>query len=255
MLLLLVLCGCAPQKNPLPAMNADGEHPQLIAHAGGAIYGYRLTNSLEALDEAAEAGFGFIELDFELTSDGKIVLIHDWEGVSERLFKERGSKSLQEFLQAESLEDLTLMDLSMLSDWLKKHPQISIITDVKAAENVAVLKEMLQQTDASRLIPQAYSPEEYRQIKAMGFERVILTVYRMQVDADALAAFAKEEQPWAITVPQEKVTAPLLQALSQTHTAVYAHSVNSVDFYDEWKDQGLTGIYTDYFQPNQWLYK
>ena len=72
----------APSPEPAPeeppAMAEDGEHPRLIAHAGGAVYGYRLTNSLEALDRAWEAGFRFIELDFQRTSDGEIVLIHDW---------------------------------------------------------------------------------------------------------------------------------------------------------------------------------
>ena len=29
---------------------------------------------------------------------------------------------------------------------------------------------------------------------------------------------------------------------------------NSVDFVDAWSGKGLTGIYTDYFTPNRWLY-
>ena len=40
-----------------PSPVNDGEHPSLIAHAGGAVYGYRLTNSLEALDASYENGF------------------------------------------------------------------------------------------------------------------------------------------------------------------------------------------------------
>ena len=255
-ILLLMLGGCALQgERPFPAMSADGVHPRLIAHAGGAIYGYRLTNSLEAITTAAGNGFGFIELDFDVTSDGQIVLIHAWKGVAERLLGSKGKKTLQEFLEAETLADLTLMDLSMLSDWLKDHPQVSIITDVKAEDNVAVLKQLMQQADASRFIPQAYSEEEYRQIKALGYERVILTAYRMEVDADALSEFAQKERPWAITVHEQYISAPLLNAISETDTAIYAHTVNSVDFYEKWKDQGLTGIYTDYFEPSNWLYK
>ena len=256
MILLLMLGGCVPQgEKPLPAMSADGVHPQLIAHAGGAIYGYRLTNSLEAIETAVGNGFGFIELDFDVTTDGQIVLVHAWKGVAERLIGSQGRKSLQEFLAAKTLADLTLMDLSMLSDWLEEHPQVSIITDVKAEDNVAVLKQLKQQADPSRFIPQAYSKEEYRQIKALGYERVILTAYRMELDAEELSEFAQKERPWAITIPEQYISAPLLKTISETDTAIYAHTINSVDFYEKWNREGLTGIYTDYFSPNQWIYK
>src|SRR5690606_19320291 len=60
--------------------------PPLVAHAGGAIYGFKLTNSLEALEESYENGFKLIEMDFEWTSDGKVVAIHDWGPMVERLF-------------------------------------------------------------------------------------------------------------------------------------------------------------------------
>ena len=110
-------------------MAEDGEHPRLIAHAGGAIYGYRLTNSLEALDRAWEGGFRFIELDFERSSDGEIVLIHDWEAMAERLLGAEGQRRKADFLAADALAGLTLLDLAGLLDWLGAHPGCQIITD------------------------------------------------------------------------------------------------------------------------------
>ena len=65
---------------------AAAEKPALIAHAGGAIYGFRLTNSLEALEEAYACGHRVLEVDLSLTSDGEIVLIHDWEEMALRLY-------------------------------------------------------------------------------------------------------------------------------------------------------------------------
>jgi glycerophosphoryl diester phosphodiesterase len=56
-------------------------HQPLIAHAGGHIYGYKYTNSLEALENSYNNGFRFIELDFDWTQDNQIVLIHDWNGI------------------------------------------------------------------------------------------------------------------------------------------------------------------------------
>lgn len=50
-----------------------------IAHAGGNIDGHLYTNSREAVENALESGFNFIEIDFSVTRDGHLVAIHDWK--------------------------------------------------------------------------------------------------------------------------------------------------------------------------------
>ncbi|MBR6602599.1 MAG: hypothetical protein IKK94_01145, partial [Clostridia bacterium] len=104
-----------------PSPVNDGEHPSLIAHAGGAVYGYRLTNSLEALDASYENGFRVFELDFEVTGDGEYVLLHDWESMAERMLFGEGKMTLDEFKNAEKFASLTLLSLDELLSWLSVH--------------------------------------------------------------------------------------------------------------------------------------
>ena len=107
--LVFVLCtlffgGCAADPGGNTAENGDTAasapegHPTLIAHAGGAVYGYRYSNSLEALDSAYEGGFRFIELDMSLTADDEIVLIHDWDVMVKRMTYREGQLTKEEFL-------------------------------------------------------------------------------------------------------------------------------------------------------------
>ena len=232
-------------------MAEDGEHPRLIAHAGGAIYGYRLTNSLEALDRAWETGFRFIELDFQRTSDGEIVLIHDWESMAERLLGSMGQRKKAEFLAADALAGLTLLDLAGLLDWLEAHPGCHIVTDIKSEDNLPMLSEIRERAGAlaARFIPQAYSFDQASALLEDGWERVILTVYRITVTPEELASFLAGTPLWAVTMPEGRLSEDFAGAVSASGTALYCHSVNSLDFVDAWRDKGLTGIYTDYFEP------
>ena len=238
------------------AVQSGSRHPTLVAHAGGAVYGYRLTNAREALDQAYLSGFRYIELDFSLTTDAQIVLIHDWEGCAQRLLGSPGRRSLADFTSARPMAGLHLMTLDDLLQWLRAHPDCSVITDTKEEDNASFLQQLLSQAgdQSASFIPQAYSYDEFTMLRSLGCERVILSLYKMDPDFSALPQFAQEQKPWAVTLPEAYAEQGLLTALSQTGTAVYAHTVDSVDFYDEWKDAGLTGIYTNYFSPARWLY-
>ena len=244
----------APAPEPPLAMAEDGEHPQLIAHAGGAVYGYRLTNSLEALDHAWEAGFRFIELDFQRTGDGEIVLIHDWESMAARLLGSEGVRSRAEFLAADTLAGLTLLDLEGLLHWLEAHPGCHIVTDIKSEDNLPMLAEIREKAGylAGRFIPQAYDFDQASALRAEGWERVILTVYRIAVTPEELGGFLAETSLWAVTMPEGRLSEEYAAAVSGSGTALYCHSVNTLDFVDAWRDKGLTGIYTDYFEPDHW---
>lgn len=103
-----------------------------MAHAGGTIYGFRYTNSLEAIEESYNNGFRFIELDFEWTKDDEVVIIHDWDSMVQRLFKTApGVLMWKEFKSAKIFQDLTLMDLDDSAAWLEKRNDAYIITDAK----------------------------------------------------------------------------------------------------------------------------
>ena len=57
--------------------------PKTIAHAAGEIRGLAYSNSLEALDSSYGRGYRHMEMDFSWTTDGNLVLLHDWNLASE----------------------------------------------------------------------------------------------------------------------------------------------------------------------------
>lgn len=239
-----------------PAPDDDGAHQKLVAHAGGAVYGFRLTNSLEALDNAYENGFRLIELDFERTSDGKYVLLHDWEPMAGRMLFEKRVFTLDEYLSADSFMGLTLMDLDMLLSWLSEHKDAYIITDAKCG-NRPFLADLRQMSGElfHRFIPQAYSYEEYSMAKELGYGRIVLTLYQMGTgNEDELFSFAEREKPFAITVPMTFLSEKMISGLAGRGVYTYAHSVNDLSFYENWREYGLYGIYTDYFYPAKFPY-
>lgn len=58
------------------------------------------------------------ELDFQLTTDNKIVAVHDPIQVTE-----------EEFLSEPAFEKFTSMNLEMVNDWFEKHPDAILVTD------------------------------------------------------------------------------------------------------------------------------
>ena len=237
------------------APDSDGEHPSLIAHAGGAVYGYRLTNSLEALENSYANGFRMFELDFEMTNDGKYILLHDWESMAGRMLFGEGKRSFDEFKSADKFASLTLLDLEGILAWLSEHNDCYIVTDAKCG-NEPFLSELYKASGelAERFIPQAYSYDEYEMAKNIGFERVILTLYGMNDTEESLFTFAESKKPWAITIPASVITETIVSRLAELGIYTYAHTVNDLSFFEEWRDFGLYGIYTDYFCPIKWVY-
>ncbi len=228
---------------------------KLIAHAGGAVYGYKLTNSLEALENSYENGFSLFELDFECTSDGQYVLLHDWDSMAERMLFTREQLSYEEFHNSETFVGLTLLDLDMLLDWLQTHEDCYIITDAKCGNALFLPYLYTHAGDLStKFIPQTYSFEEYKEALALGFDKVILTLYKASYSEDEILTFAANNRPYAITIPKESLTASLLTELTALGIRTYAHTVNELYLYEEWSACGLCGIYTDYFSPVKWPY-
>ncbi|MBQ9459640.1 MAG: hypothetical protein IJU66_06870 [Oscillospiraceae bacterium] len=244
-----------PAPDPEPALDLEAV-PELVAHAGGAVYGYRLTNSLEALDLAYANGFRFVEVDMCRSADGELVLIHDWLSMGERMLGSSDCLTRAEFLSRPALAGLTLLDLDGLLDWLARHPDCSVITDVKEEDNLQALEDIRAKADGlvDHFIPQIYDYVDYTAAAELGYPRVILTLYRLPLEVEQVAAFVGENHPWAIAVGQDRLSEELLSAICdacpQTH--VFAHSVNDLSVFEAWSPLGLTGIYTDYFQPAHW---
>lgn len=229
--------------------------PPLIAHAGGAIYGFKLTNSLEALEESYKNGFKLIEMDFEWTSDGEIVAIHDWGPMVERLFMiDEKVLSLDEFKNSEVFMDLTLLELDEVIEWFVDKEDLYLVTDTKG-DNKKLLTYILENHKKSmnKIVPQVYSFEEYEIAKELGFNNIILTLYRSNYTDEEIVEFAKENELFAVTMPKDRGYSSLPKKLKNIGVFTYVHTINELYVFEELHENGVSGIYTDFFHANKWI--
>ena len=148
----------------------------LIAHAGGAIIGEDrvsiYTNSPEAIEANYALGFSTFEMDLELTSDGKIASVHDWDDYG---LKNGEPMSSEEWLAAgsagkdESEAHYTSLLFEDILDIMEKYPDIVIVTDTKysderASQMFTIICDTVEQKAPAlfdRLVPQIYTNEMY----------------------------------------------------------------------------------------------
>jgi glycerophosphoryl diester phosphodiesterase len=224
---------------------------KLVAHAGGGIEDMDYLNTLEALDLSYNKGFRFIELDFEWTSDGYLVLLHDWKGTFLRYYDAPPRRySLEEYKNLKIINGMTNLTLDDLARWIKQHPDTFIITDIKGhnIRALAMIKERFPELIGS-LIPQIYHFREYFPVRELGFRDIILTLYKARYSDEAVLKFSERYPLTAVTMPIDYALTDLPQELKRIGIPIYAHTVNEVSLQHKLYANGVFGIYTDFLTP------
>lgn len=233
-----------------------------IIHAGGFVEdgsGEMLsyTNSREAIENCYENGNRICELDFLTTSDGKVVCAHNddqeemWahginvvNGTGEAL-------SFYEFMGAKFNGTLTTMSLEDVADYIREHPDLYIVTDVKD-DNIGVCTLIARDYPElkNNFIIQIYHPNEYKRIRELGFNYVIYTLYRAteeELTAEVTEQFTKESDLVGVTFWMEYPDnyADGFEVLKQSGLPLFVHTVNDKDQMKSFIDRGIDGCYTD----------
>ncbi|MDD5747424.1 MAG: glycerophosphodiester phosphodiesterase family protein, partial [Candidatus Omnitrophica bacterium] len=175
--------GHRPARPSMPRLKGSGKalgFSRLIAHAGGQIQSRVYTNSRQALTRSYQNGFRFIEIDLDWTSDQELVLIHDWDKTLQKYCNRKpGACSLAEFRGLTLEYGLTQLTLDDLAQWMRKFPDVYIVTDIKR-DNLRALEKIRAAYPelTARYIPQIYRFEEYSPVRSLGYENIILTLYR-----------------------------------------------------------------------------
>lgn len=251
--LLLTACSESDSAAPLELISPqDSTTPKTIAHAGGGYLELTYTNSLEAL-EHNKTTYSLFELDFSFTSDGHLVCIHDWKDSVKRSFgvELAAPPDLATFSELVATNSTyKKCTIPTLLAWLEANPGKVIVTDVKD-RNVEALRYISSRYEdfSNRFIPQIYHPNEYDQVQAIGYEKIILTLYRYAgSDDDVLTAAAKHDY-YAITMPKGRVR-KLAPNLQKSGIYSYVHTVNTLRETTKFRNLGISDIYTDWL-PNQ----
>ena len=235
--------------------------PAYIMHAGGGVFvvndegvwdRINYTNSRQALDYWYERGHRFFELDILLTSDGRLILLHDQLELQKYFddTKDLATLTHAEFMGYRMGHGLRQMDLTSLVDWLVARPDAFVITDVRG-NNVESL-DYIQRNYGHCLhqfIPQIYNFQEYIPVSGMGYENIILTLYRInfndRVVQGEVVSFAAKNELFAVTMP--KLLGALPQKLyNRADTLTYTHTVNDLETLKKHAKYHVYGIYSDF---------
>ena len=223
-----------------------------IGHGGGRFKGIAKTNSYDALNANIDR-FVVQELDFEWTADGELVCIHNWDTAYTYRFgiETDTPPDYATFrrLLTESPEAPGNCDLDGLANWMRAHPALRIVTDVKS--NPVAAHELIADRHPdllSRFLPQAYKPDQIDFYRSLGFPKIIWTLYRYEHRSkpEIVIQEAQEHMPDAITMPASAVESGLMRAVIEgAGLPVYVHTINQAHTTACLLKAGAAGIYSD----------
>ncbi len=246
LVLVLLIAGCKP--NTPPPFGA-------IAHAGGGYDNRNYTNSIEALNHNYARGFRLFEIDFIWTSDDHLVCLHDWDKTPKWLLNYRDEKalSLEQFNEMNRANpEVTPCNLISLNEWLKSHPNAHVVSDIRGnnLRGLVQMRKIIEQAE-QRIIPQIRQPEEYTQVKYLGFHHIIWTLHSFQSDQEELLRYAGILNLFAITMPPDRAKEGLAQSLKPLGTPTYVHTINDPEEVRNYQNTyGVTSVYTDFLSTD-----
>lgn len=246
---------------------AAWEGDLLIAHACGGIDGIEYTNSVEAFENSYARGVRAMEVDLRLTSDDRLVCIHDWNDwaaavksnhVEDQVYSE------EEFMGEQIFDRYTPMSLETLFELMREYEDVWIITDTKGTgqeivgKQFEVMLETAQKTDSmdllDRFVIQLYNYNMYDVVEEIhSFPSYILTLYAMGEPTEARfikhCRFCKDRGIDIIIMWDEWVTPEIISMAETYGIDIYVHTVNDPDDMESFRDIGVKGFYTDYIFP------
>jgi len=233
-----------------------------IIHAMGMIEGAPYTNSLEAFEQHYANGQRYFEVDFSITSDGKMVARHDWgEGYQEGI-DENHIPTEAEFLELPIFGKFTPLSLKNVISLMQKYPDMYVITDTKNTEPEPARADILRlyqtavEMDAAevldRFVVQIYNVDMYEAIKDIyDFPHCIFTMYAVwngnEEEFVRYCRFCRINNINTITMWDYRLADnPKLAAIAQKYDIkLYVHTVNDAEVAEKMFALGAAGIYTD----------
>lgn len=257
--------------SPAPPQVPDWTEYPLIAHGMGGMEGETtLTNSREAFVDNYERGFRVFEADLRLSSDGRLVALHDWtaflygaRGRGEPDPKDRKPVAWSTFKSLKVGRKYQTLDISDIVQLLERYPDAYVVTDTKDRSLDLVRKQFTLIADAlasspmpdvgDRIVPQIYTPEMYEELRTLyPFSSYIYTLYGSNVtEAEVIRFVKKTPKIKAVTMPTSRVNAAFVSKLSILGVRTYTHTVNGMSEFEDYRKLGIDGVYTDFLSPDE----
>lgn len=227
------------------------ENNFLIAHAFGGVDGISYTNSLEAFEENYAGGHRIFEVDFCLTSDGRLVALHDWKHFNE-ISGTSGVLSYADFKSAKICEKYTPLGIDDIVGLMAAYSDFYVVTDkfFPGSEGRLVPKLIeacgADETLLDRFIIQVYTDRNFLKIdKIHHFKNYIYTLYvRGNEELEQNAKFCVAHGIPTVTMWYSWATDDAIRIYEKYKIKIFAHTVN-----DEAEYARLTGGgYSEFIQ-------
>lgn len=240
---------------------------ELFAHAGGALWSYEkeiypselknnYTNCLEGIKENYVKGHRIFEIDFQLTSDDELVLVHDWN-IGRQITNSSwtSAPTLAEWKVAKIYDKYTTMSFDDLIVLMKKYKGIKIITDTKYIDNESNNKvfskiSSIAKNLIERFFIQIYNPQMFEYLNTIyPFKKIIYTLYNTNQTLEEVYEYVKDNsQIYAITMYHQlyEQHQDYVLKFKELGKKIYAHTINDPTWIKtQFANGTLDGVYTD----------
>lgn len=235
----------------------DGPLPLAFAHRGGAFHPEieGLENTLAAFRHAVDLGYGYLETDVHVTSDGVLLAFHD--DVLDRVTDQVGRISETTYAHVQQALIGGRERVPTLAQLFDAFPGVRFNIDVKSAGSVQVLADFLIERDElDRVLVGSFSRKRLEAFRRATGGRVATSAHPFEVAAYRLAPTARlarllsRGRPVALQVPRRRqgitiVTPGLVRRAHATGVQVHVWTIDDPAEMSELLDLGVDGIMTD----------
>lgn len=239
-----------------------------ICHAGGMTeQGDIQTNSLEALTYNYEQGHRVFEVDMQMTSDGVMVLRHDWSsdlGQADDFGWTEEKKTVptaEQFLNAPIYDKYTPLTLQEFYSFMQKRGDMYVVIDPKYMEDIESQFTLIVDTAVDngygsvldRVIVQLYYEHMYERVKSIyPFKSYLYTLYYNGYSGTGEEErFCVENGIPVLVMPSGWANEAVCKRVKKSKLKLFVHPVNDVEVAERLLDMGVYGIYSDVFLPGQ----
>lgn len=252
-----------------------------IAHSGGGVDGKTYTNSLEAWQHSYDSGIRVIDADLAYTSDGHLVLRHDWNdnleqnsermGLSKRFFDQNESlrfllqqdrMSLQNFKNKKIHSKYSPMVLEDMIWFMENHKDIYVATDMKDdilqsyKDLVKIAHKMKKKDILNRIIVNLYNYELYTHVmKIYPWKNITLRQhYFRKKDWKKLFEFCIKNQIHVLNVSSCYMNEKEIQSFVKAGIHIYVAVVDYISDMRHYKSLGASGAVSSWLVESDWTY-
>jgi glycerophosphoryl diester phosphodiesterase len=227
-----------------------------FAHRGGAFHPdiEGLENTLQAFRHAVELGYGYLETDVHVTSDGVLLAFHD--EVLDRVTDSTGRIAETTYAEVQRALIGDSERVPTLAELFDAFPDVRFNIDVKAPGAVPALVRFLDQREAwDRVCVASFSGRRLRRFRRLTHGRVATSASPGEVAAYRLlpspvARLLTRGRPRVLQVPHKVgpvtiVTPGLVRRAHRAGVQVHVWTIDDPGEMNLLLDRGVDGLMTD----------